>query len=707
MKPTVIHNPNSGNNINNCSDPNANNNPDIQPQQQQQQVPQQHPQQQIPQGIYDNGLAGGAANSRRFPFYPSGFDFFDDDELFPEGGVRSRLNRMRDPFGTWGRKRRNSQEHVTPQQTAQAGAVPQSQQIPPQPDEGYEDDFFPQMQPGWGADSAFGRGSRKRNPNLDDDDDFFSYIPQQFRQYIPSNFQFPRMRSHFGRQQVPQPAAANSPQNRNYFPQQQQPQQQSPPQQQQQENRPKFCDAAMQTDADLLAQSQGQGDQPNLNQHGLRNTIDMGQKTNDEVDDAGPRARSAPPDHNENDPNNPNNFASAQSFSSATGFPGQKPQVYAQATATPGAHAQAHAQAQTSNMGTNTGPGTPNGSNIYRQYYYPFENNAPPPSSPPRQQQQYQQPPTTPQTPNQEGQFVRTVPIVVESRKVPAKPKPQPQQQQQQQPQQQTQQAPSQAHPQAQQRQPQQNSQPREIPIRVEHATTQNQAPAAQSPPPQQATEPEQPKAPVAPPDSITKIQAIQKEVMELMLAVEQFKGNGRDKDYMYLDEMLTRNLIKLDDIETDGKENIRLARKEAIKCIQASLCVLEMKADGHIPASERKPDDSENKQGAAPQTSEAVGSEANAPPQEIKSPDDSTKSTADQEKTENVTDKKDGVNPETINTSTTNDNQGEPLPETKESTSVANKENEPENKVVDETKPAGEAVAADVVADVKPAEST
>lgn len=63
------------------------------------------------------------------------------------------------------------------------------------------------------------------------------------------------------------------------------------------------------------------------------------------------------------------------------------------------------------------------------------------------------------------------------------------------------------------------------------------------------------------------------------MLAVEQFGGKRGDKDYMYLDEMLTRNLLKLDTIDTNGKESIRMARKEAIKCIQTSIAVLEAKS--------------------------------------------------------------------------------------------------------------------------------
>lgn len=81
------------------------------------------------------------------------------------------------------------------------------------------------------------------------------------------------------------------------------------------------------------------------------------------------------------------------------------------------------------------------------------------------------------------------------------------------------------------------------------------------------------------------------------MLAVEQFGGKRGDKDYMFLDEMLTRNLLKLDTIDTNGKESIRLARKEAIKCIQTSIAVLEAKSDLHLNEKRDSVDQSSNKE--------------------------------------------------------------------------------------------------------------
>lgn len=92
-----------------------------------------------------------------------------------------------------------------------------------------------------------------------------------------------------------------------------------------------------------------------------------------------------------------------------------------------------------------------------------------------------------------------------------------------------------------------------------------------------------QPNQPPPNPDyeSIVKIQNIQRDVLALMDQVERFPGNTRkDRQYMYLDEMLTQNLLKLDTIDTDGKENIKQARREAIKCINACIAVLEAKAD-------------------------------------------------------------------------------------------------------------------------------
>ncbi|XP_045771776.1 BAG domain-containing protein Samui-like isoform X1 [Maniola jurtina] len=122
------------------------------------------------------------------------------------------------------------------------------------------------------------------------------------------------------------------------------------------------------------------------------------------------------------------------------------------------------------------------------------------------------------------------------------------------------------------------------------------QQPKQPSPPqrqttPQPATSPQPPHheetRPQSPPqdkptsnDPLNQILTIQKDVLNLITEVENFKGTKKDKHYLYLDEMLTRNLIKLDNIETDGKESIRQGRKEVVKCINDCIAMLERKAD-------------------------------------------------------------------------------------------------------------------------------
>lgn len=143
-------------------------------------------------------------------------------------------------------------------------------------------------------------------------------------------------------------------------------------------------------------------------------------------------------------------------------------------------------------------------------------------------------------------------------------------------------------------------SQPKDIPIPVqreapvkhpEHHHQQHQqshSQPQQHPNQQQRSAspqvpPEQPKVtPQSKPSTqLDQIQAIQKDVSALMEQVEAFTGKSKDKQYLYLDEMLTRNLIKLDNIDTQGQESIRSARKEAIKCIEKTIGILEAKAAG------------------------------------------------------------------------------------------------------------------------------
>lgn len=478
-----------------------------------------------------------------------GFGFEDpDDDVFSNMGLRSRLNRMGHPFD-WPRRR--------------AGQPSQSAN---DPYEKYFDEVdFPHFGSTWDAFNRMGNNKRATDPQ--DRSGFFDYLPQEFRQYMPENFGFGGMRH--ARSPPQQPAGhqyGQTPAPESNTQAQQHPQ--VPPQA---ATRSNLCDAAIQTEDLSGGPPSKEQVGANLNQHGLRNTTDLGQRSAQE-DVRNDRAQSAPPpQHNGGNVNQASAFASNNTTPAGT-------QTFTQ-TSTNGPNAFANA---TTNPQANFFPGQQfnyppqQGHQFYGQpqafgqqatqfppQYYPpphgqFQNKPPQPQA---------QPPPQPQ-PAAGDNFVRNVPIFVEGRNEPVVGKNASTQQSA--PTAAPQQSAPPAPPQRQQQQP------RPEPFTSKEAFQPQQQAATG---PDNADEETIPQTPHTA-DCISKIQAIQRDVLELMCAVEQFGGKRGDKEYAYLDEMLTRNLLKLDTIDTNGKENIRLARKEAIKCIQASIAVLEAKAD-------------------------------------------------------------------------------------------------------------------------------
>jgi hypothetical protein len=97
--------------------------------------------------------------------------------------------------------------------------------------------------------------------------------------------------------------------------------------------------------------------------------------------------------------------------------------------------------------------------------------------------------------------------------------------------------------------------------------------------------------------------------VEELKGQVSKYSGNSRkDKEYILLDEMLTRNLLKLDDIDTEGKDDVRQARKDAIRTIQRCISCLEGKAP--LPEENMGPATEENEEPATKETAMDIGTE-------------------------------------------------------------------------------------------------
>ena len=107
-----------------------------------------------------------------------------------------------------------------------------------------------------------------------------------------------------------------------------------------------------------------------------------------------------------------------------------------------------------------------------------------------------------------------------------------------------------------------------------------------------------------------SKLQKIQSEIAEILQRVEKFSGGKRDKEYLFLDDLLTQKLCLLDSIESDGREDIRMMRKDSIKTVNRCLSILDKRATLSNAAKNATINDKENGNGNAAQVSNQVLSE-------------------------------------------------------------------------------------------------
>jgi len=77
--------------------------------------------------------------------------------------------------------------------------------------------------------------------------------------------------------------------------------------------------------------------------------------------------------------------------------------------------------------------------------------------------------------------------------------------------------------------------------------------------------------------DAFHKIDAIKKEVHDLKKKIGEFVGTEKDKEYLHLNELLIRHIIKLDNIESKGFNVVKKRRKEALRFVQK--CQEELKS--------------------------------------------------------------------------------------------------------------------------------
>jgi hypothetical protein len=79
-------------------------------------------------------------------------------------------------------------------------------------------------------------------------------------------------------------------------------------------------------------------------------------------------------------------------------------------------------------------------------------------------------------------------------------------------------------------------------------------------------------------------------------------QGSRSDKEYLYLDDMLTKQLISLDGIDTAGREEIRQLRKDSIAFVNQCLSRLDEKATENLSEQQQQQQSKEE-----PATAEAV----------------------------------------------------------------------------------------------------
>jgi len=150
-----------------------------------------------------------------------------------------------------------------------------------------------------------------------------------------------------------------------------------------------------------------------------------------------------------------------------------------------------------------------------------------------------------------------------------------------------------------------------QTPSQVKPPTTgHSQQPATTTQEPPSPAIQAQPTPAAVDPSSVAleRIADVEKDVEQLRQLVDAFDGqDGRmGKQYVFLDEMLTRNLIKLDLVEVDGHEQVRSSRKMAIGNIQRCISLLESKIPDQLLKQPQEATDHEMSPPAPPSTSES-----------------------------------------------------------------------------------------------------
>ncbi|XP_048465072.1 BAG family molecular chaperone regulator 3 [Rhincodon typus] len=78
----------------------------------------------------------------------------------------------------------------------------------------------------------------------------------------------------------------------------------------------------------------------------------------------------------------------------------------------------------------------------------------------------------------------------------------------------------------------------------------------------------------------LVKVEKILQKVHRLEEDVNLFEGAGTDKLYLMIEELLTKELLALDSVDPEGRDDVRQARRDGVKKVQNLLERLEQKAN-------------------------------------------------------------------------------------------------------------------------------
>ncbi|XP_044295850.1 BAG family molecular chaperone regulator 3 isoform X1 [Varanus komodoensis] len=78
----------------------------------------------------------------------------------------------------------------------------------------------------------------------------------------------------------------------------------------------------------------------------------------------------------------------------------------------------------------------------------------------------------------------------------------------------------------------------------------------------------------------VLKVEIILNRVQDLEQAVDSFQGKKNDKNYLMIEEYLTKELLALDSVDPEGRADVRQARRDGVRKVQNILERLEQKAE-------------------------------------------------------------------------------------------------------------------------------